>query len=444
MHPVAAPLANMSGTPAPIGGYRLNPLGPYRSPRRAALGDIAQRRPHIVTATWIGADGEDIRIAGTSVQSPIPMRTAAYSVPFGAFGGIAARGSSSARRISPPAIPGSRNSSKQAGIGRTARCKSRKDRLKPCSALLLGAGACGTDASGRTRRYELTAGAFDTTNNQITDYDALVVFDALTGIAAGPFASPSTGPAYVRRGRLGTVLLRRLRRSCRHSPLCRRRGTGSLERAPGVAFRIHSRNQRSCPSLTTSTSMSAAVRIPTSDHARRVAAFDDLGFEAIHRDQTVTFLEFATRMSQRAMARNPDANLAMIYLDQPDASAHQFLPTDTAGDGSDRCGNRGRDWSACWRQRPGQPERSRVIASTSAFAYRAASDAVERIIQAVGVDQTGRPLNDVIVVSDHGISIFTQPSLATLPRRPESIRVSQRAHEWRGRQRLCWVERART
>ena len=50
-----------------------------------------------------------------------------------------------------------------------------------------------------------------------------------------------------------------------------------------------------------------------------------------------------------------------------------------------------------------------------AFAYRAASDAVERIIQAVGVDRTGRPLNDVIVVSDHGMAPFhTAVALATL------------------------------
>ena len=203
MHPVAEPLAtNMSGTLAPIGGYRLNPLGPLSQPGAEPLWVTLRNAGRtVVTATWIGADGEDIRIAGTSVQSPIPMRTAAYSVPFGAFGGIRARGfvlGTSDFIAGDPRLAGQLEAS---GHRTYSPLQITKQPIETVFCAPASAGACGTtDASGRTRRYELTVGAFDTTNNQITDYDALVVFDALTGIAAGPFALPSTGPAYVRRG----------------------------------------------------------------------------------------------------------------------------------------------------------------------------------------------------------------------------------------------------
>src|SRR5262249_19805225 len=39
-------------------------------------------------------------------------------------------------------------------------------------------------------------------------------------------------------------------------------------------------------------------------------------------------------------------------------------------------------------------------------AYRAANDAVQRIIEAVGTERNGKPRSDVIVVSDHGFAPF--------------------------------------
>ena len=209
MHPVAGPLAtNMSGTLAPIGGYRLNPLGPLSQPGAEPLWVTLRNAGRtVITATWIGADGEDIRIAGTSVH----RRYHAHGRLQRALRRVRRHSRPRIRprhvRISSPAIPGSRDSSRQAGIGRTARCKSQNNRLKPCSALLRAPAPAVPDASGRTRRYELTVGAFDTTNNQTTDYDALVVFDALTGIAAGPFALHLRSRLCSSRGRLGAVLL---------------------------------------------------------------------------------------------------------------------------------------------------------------------------------------------------------------------------------------------
>jgi len=416
MHPVAAPLAtDMSGTLAPIGGYSLNPLGPLSKPGAEPLWVTLRNAGRtVVTATWIGADGEDIRVAGTSVQSPVPMRTADYSVPFGAFGGIGARGfvlGASDFTAGDPRLAGQLEASGHRTYS-PLRVTRRPIETVFCAAA--STGACGaTDAAGRTLRYELTVGALDTTNNEIADYDMLVVFDALTGIAAGPFASPSTGPAYVRRGgasapfyfegsgsRIGTRLFVAAMAPDLSSVHLARYSAQFIPRNMSVLAFVDDINEH-VGSWPPDPDFRITERISPG-----FAAFDDLELEAIHRDQTVTFLDFATRMSQRAIARNPGADLAMIYLDQPDASEHQFLLTDarqatdprdaaTVGAAGRPAGARGQDRQKVARYR-----------EHIAFAYRAASDAVERIIQAVGVDHTGRPLADVMVVSDHGMAPF--------------------------------------
>jgi hypothetical protein len=46
----------------------------------------------VVTATWPGADGADIRINNVIVQAAQPTRDTDYTVPFGAFGGLGAVG----------------------------------------------------------------------------------------------------------------------------------------------------------------------------------------------------------------------------------------------------------------------------------------------------------------------------------------------------------------
>ena len=42
-----------------------------------------------------------------------------------------------------------------------------------------------------------------------------------------------------------------------------------------------------------------------------------------------SFVDYQTRLALRAIARNPDADLTMIYIEQPDGSSHQFLMTDS-------------------------------------------------------------------------------------------------------------------
>src|SRR5262249_60731251 len=60
---------------------------------------------------------------------------------------------------------------------------------------------CGTtNAQGRSLRYEVRAAAIDTTDDHVVNYDTLVFFDTAVGIRPGPFALPSTGPAYAQLG----------------------------------------------------------------------------------------------------------------------------------------------------------------------------------------------------------------------------------------------------
>jgi hypothetical protein len=75
-HPVAAPInTGISGFAAPIGGYQVNPLGEAISPSAEPLWvQLRRAGKKVVTATWPGSDGADIRIGGTVVQPADPKR----------------------------------------------------------------------------------------------------------------------------------------------------------------------------------------------------------------------------------------------------------------------------------------------------------------------------------------------------------------------------------
>jgi predicted AlkP superfamily pyrophosphatase or phosphodiesterase len=416
LHPVAGTVAStMSGTLAPIGGYSLNPLGPAAMPSAEPLWVTLRKAGRtVVTTAWIGADGDEIRIGGITVQAPAPMRVADYSVPFGAFGGVAARGFT--LRTSDFAPASTERTAQLAASGRrtysTVLVTTRPIETIFCAPT--SAASCGTtDASGRTLRYELMAGAIDSTDNQVVDYDTLIVFDARTGIHAGPFTAPSTGPAILPRGgssspfffegsgsRVGTRFFVSTITPDLSNVHLVRYGAQFIPRNAAVLPFVDDINEH-----VGTWPPDPDFRI-TERLGQGFSAFDDLELEAIHRDQTTTFLEFATRMAQRAMSQNPRADLVMVYLDQPDAAGHQFLLTDsrqaTNPTDATTVGTRGRPAGAAG-QEPAKIARYR---RQMEFAYRAASDAVERIIQTIGVDSNGRPLSDVIVVSDHGMAPF--------------------------------------
>jgi hypothetical protein len=129
--------------------------------------------------------------------------------------------------------------------------------------------------------------------------------------------------------------------------------------------------------------------------------FSDEELEAMYRDEVVTFVDYQMRLALRAISQNKSADLVMIYFEQPDGSGHQFTltdprqPTDPANAAS--IGVRA----------PGATGQDRAKVSRSAshlaFAYQTANRAVQRILDAVGVDKQGEPLRDVFVVSDHGM-----------------------------------------
>jgi len=415
-HPVAATIGtSLSGFGAPIGGYQISPLAAAAAPTAQPLWvRLREAGLKVTTATWPGSDGADIRIANTLVQAATPTRITDYSVPFGAFGGLGAQGFTLAavdfENAPQPLVE------QLAAAGRSSYSPVRVT-VNPIQTLFCApttGSTCGTtDAGGRTLRYDLKAAALDTIDDAVVNYDTLAIFDADAGVPLGPFAPPSTGPAYVQRGgpsgkfffegtgnRIGTAFfvsdlapdlsaVRLVRYAANFIP----RNAAVIDVvddvnghvgfwAPQPDFRIPERLNPGFP------------------------AFPDLELEAVYRDQVTTFTDYQTELALHAMRRNADADLVMIYLEQPDGSGHQFTltdprqPTDPAdptsiGTPGDPPGASGQDAAKVKR-----------YAEHLAFAYQRADRAVQRIVQAVGVDQHGRPLSDVMVVSDHGMAPF--------------------------------------
>jgi hypothetical protein len=128
-------------------------------------------------------------------------------------------------------------------------------------------------------------------------------------------------------------------------------------------------------------------------------------------------VDYQTRLAVYAVRQNRDADLVMIYIEQPDGSGHQFTITDprqatdprnplSIGTPGNPPGATGQDQAKIQRYR-----------YYLQFAYQQADRAVQRILAAVGVDEDGEPLRDVFVVSDHGMAPFyTAVSLANLLR----------------------------
>src|SRR5215510_13994540 len=87
-HAVAQPIAGtLSGFAAAIGGYQVHPLDHSHAPTAEPLWvRLRQQGKKVVTATWPGADGADIRINNVVVQAADPTRVTDFTVPFGAFG----------------------------------------------------------------------------------------------------------------------------------------------------------------------------------------------------------------------------------------------------------------------------------------------------------------------------------------------------------------------
>jgi predicted AlkP superfamily pyrophosphatase or phosphodiesterase len=397
MHLIASPFAsNVSGFAAPIGGYLVNPPAEAPTPTAEPIW-VALRKAgkKVVTATWPGADGLDIRLPPGSESDPIlqswSRRITDYTVPFGAFAGVGAQGFSLTADDFGPAP--TTTTAQLTAAGRTSFSPVLQ-KTSPLETFTVG---------GVT--YTILVAALDSTDDQATNYDTLVVFDATTGIQPGPFTLPATGPVYEQLDRQSSPFY--LEGSSNNA------GTAFFVSALApdlstVRIARYAANfiPRNAPVIAVVDDINSNVGfwLPQPDFRipERISPgfgpFPDLELETIYRDQVRSFTDYQTRVALRAIRANPDADLVMTYFEQPDGSGHQFLlidprqPTDFTNPASIF---EGQDSAKVTRYRNYLKE-----------AYQAANQAVQAIMDAVGMDEHGELNSNIFVVSDHGFAPF--------------------------------------
>jgi len=64
----------------------------------------------------------------------------------------------------------------------------------------------------------------------------------------------------------------------------------------------------------------ADFRIPERLGTPSFNTFPDVELEAMYEDQVRTFVRYQTRIAERAIHQNRDADLVMVYIEQPDGS----------------------------------------------------------------------------------------------------------------------------
>ncbi|MBU7581883.1 MAG: alkaline phosphatase family protein [Nostoc sp. TH1S01] len=395
-HLVASPFtSNISGFGAPIGGY--STIGPTASVQPTAepvwIG-LQRSGKQVVAATFPGADGVDVRVPGLAnspIIQPASRRTVSYTVPFGAFAGVGARGFSLTTA----------NFSSAASQIVTQLNNAGRISYSP----ILQAALNDQFTVGGVI-YDIQVAALDTTDDRFTNYDTLVFFDAQIGIPTGSFSLPATGPAYVKA-------------SDRKSSLFYLEGSSNQA---GTAFYVSYlapdlSNVRIARYSANAIPTNPAVQTSVDDILRNVGfwspqadfriterlspgftTFPDNELEAIYEDQVQLFVDYQTRLALRAINQNLNADLVMVYIEQPDGSEHQFLLTDPRQPSDPT-----NPLSIGARQDRAKVARYRTYVQAG---YQAANNAVQRIINAVGTNRQGRPNSNILVVSDHGFAPF--------------------------------------
>src|SRR5262245_58384333 len=414
-HPVGSTIGtSLSGFAAPIGGYQIAPVAPAPHPTAEPLWvRLRDAGKKVVAATWPGAEGSEIRIAGQLVQGAAD-RTVDYSVPFGAFGGIGAQGFERTAANFAPATPALVEQLRAAGHRSHSPVLTAAVETVLCSPT----GSCGSG----TLVYNIRVAALDTKNDRRTAYDLLVFYDEAVGVLPGPFALPSTGPAYVRENgtsgkfyfegsgnKVGAAYYVTRLAGDLSTVRFMRYGANFIPRNPAVLAMVDDINNN-----VGFWAPQADFRIPER-LSPGFTNFPDLELEAAYEDQVRTFVDYQTKVALRGIAQVPDADLVMVYIEQPDGSGHQFTltdprqPTDFTNPAS--------------IGRPGNPagaigqdmDKVRRYRDYVAFGYQQADRAVQRILDAIGTDRDGEPKRDVFVVSDHGMAPFhTAVSLRNL------------------------------
>lgn len=399
---VASPISRtISGFGAPIGGYCVNcgPGGiPGMSPSPTAEPlwmALRAAGKSVVTATWAGGDGVDVTIPGlspTNIVQPHSERTVDYTVPFGSS-------------TSPFETAYSLTADQFSSAPSTVINQLTAAGAVSYSPILQTTAKLETLTVGGATN-NIYAAALDTSNDGTVNYDTLVFFDSTTGIQPGPFTLPSTGPAYVKFSdqRSSDFYIE-----------------GSSLKA-SVSFFI----SKMAPDLSTvHIARYSATYIPrnaavigdvddvnnnvgpwghqpdyyfTERLLSQVANFSDQELEAIWADQLTRWTDYQTRLALHAIWHNPNADLVMVYFEQPDGSEHQFLLTDP------RQATNPTDKTTIGANQ--DPAKVARYATYVQHAYQAANNAVQQIISAVGVDGSGVPNRDIFVVSDHGFDTF--------------------------------------
>jgi len=408
----AAINTSASGFGAAIGGYQINPLGPSADPTAEPLWvKLRARGKKVVTATWPGGDGADIRINNVVVQAAQPIRVTDYTVPFGAFGGIGAVGFSlnAGNFAADPVVTAQLQA---AGHFSFSPVLVTPTPIETFFCASTAAATCGAAGSATLDlKYEIRVAALDTTNDGVVNYDTLVIFEKTRGVEAGPFQAPATGPAYVKLGGRSAPFFfegsgSKVGAAYFVSALTPDLSTVRLARYSGNFI------PRNAPVLADVDDINnhvgfwrpqADFRIPERLGTPSFDPFPDVELEAMYEDMVRTFVRYQTRIAERAIHKNRDADLVMVYIEQPDGSEHQFMLTDRR--------------QATNPRNPGSigdnQDQAKIARYDSylKFAYRTADRAVDRIIEAAGSDA------NVFVVSDHGFAPFhTAVSLLNLLR----------------------------
>ena len=400
-HLVASPFSppnqfTLGGFAAPIGGYSLTNHGPEESANPTANPlwlALRAAGKTVVTATFPGGDGLDVRVPGdaaATIVQPAAERTVDFTVPFGGFAGVGARGYALAAADFSP-------SPATAALLLAAGHPSFSPVVEKANLETFTAG-------GQT--FTINVAAIDTTDNGAVDYDTLVFFDVAIGIPVGPFTPPATGPAYVKaadqrsslfflegsNNQAGTSFYVSQLAPDLSTVRIARMSVNAIPRNAAVLGDVDDIN-----SMVGFWAPQPDFRIPER-LSPGFTTFPDLELEAIYADLVTSFVDYQTRVALRGIARFPDADLVMVYIEQPDGSGHQFLLTDP------RQATNPADASTI-----GAGQDAAKIARYRGYlqrAYRVASNAVQRLIDVAGVDASGRPKSNVLAVSDHGFAIF--------------------------------------
>lgn len=399
-HLIANPFStNTSGFAAPIGGYSyqsgIDPTestSPTANPLWLSLQNAGKQ---VVAATFPGADGATIKSSAGNVLDKKEDRTVSYTVPFGEFGGQGAKGIS--LTTTDFAAAGQKTIDQLTEIGQTSFSPILQTKTAIDSFTIGGV------------KFDFQVAALDTSNDNKTNYDSIFVFDAAQGIKAASTILPSTGSAFLKAGDVNS-------QSFYLEGTPNKVGTGfflSNLAADLSTVKIARYSANNIPRPTDSPDVVANAddinnnvgfwkpqpdfRIP-----ERLSPsfnnFTDAELEAIYQDQVRSFADYQAKVAVRAIQQNNSADLVLTYIEQPDGSEHQFLLTDPR-----QASDYTNPDSIGTGQDEGKVARYQKYVE---FAYQEANNAVQKIIDTVGVDPSGRPNSDVIVVSDHGFSPF--------------------------------------